>query len=84
MSTLTRDLALSESGFLFDPRTGSTYSLNRTGTFLLRHIIDGTAPDRLGECLPTAFPIDAETARRDVEQFLFRLRGLGLTAEEAS
>ncbi|MCP4662868.1 MAG: HPr-rel-A system PqqD family peptide chaperone [bacterium] len=78
MNRPSRDLALSESGFLFDPRTGSTYSLNPTGTLLLRDLIDGISPDRLIERLLATFRVDSETAARDVERFLFRLRGLGL------
>ncbi len=78
MNRPSRDLALSASGFLFDPHTGNTYSLNPTGTFLLRDLIDGISPDRLIERLPAAFRVDSETAARDVERFLFRLRGLGL------
>jgi len=69
-------LALSENGFLFDARTGSTYSLNKTGTFLLRKMIDGVSPTGLPEILTEAFEVDSDAANRDVDQFLFRLRDL--------
>ena len=75
-------LALSDTGFLFDTRTGHTYSLNRTGTFLLRALMDGTETDALPARLCEAFEVDEETARRDAEQFLFRLRDLGLLPAE--
>jgi hypothetical protein len=77
-------LALSESGFLFDARTGSTYSLNRTGTFVLRELIAGTPLGNLPERLREAFEVDAETAARDVEQLLFRLKFLGVIPEEGA
>jgi PqqD family protein of HPr-rel-A system len=77
-------LALSESGFLFDARTGSTYSLNRTGTFILRELIAGTAAGKLAERLNETFEVDAETAARDVEQLLFRLKFLGVIPEEGA
>jgi hypothetical protein len=77
-------LALSESGFLFDARTGSTYSLNRTGTFVLRELISGTAVEKLPERLHEAFEVDADTAARDVEQLLFRLKFLGVLPEEGA
>jgi hypothetical protein len=76
-------LALSENGFLFDSRTGNTFSLNRTGAFLLRKLMDGAAADDLPALLAAAFETDAENGRRDVEQFLFRLRDLKvIDAEE--
>ncbi len=74
-----KNLALSENGFLFDARTGNTFSLNRTGTFLLRQLIDGAAPAGLSERLTEEFEIDQDTAGRDVEQFLFRLKDLRVT-----
>lgn len=75
-------LALSENGFLFDGRTGSTFSLNRTATFLLRRIIDGVAPEVLSGMLEDTFDVESTTARRDVEQFLYRLKDLSLTQVE--
>jgi hypothetical protein len=77
-------LALSESGFLFDARTGSTYSLNRTGTFVLRELMAGTPVGKIGGRLLEAFEVDAETAARDVEQILFRLKFLGVIPEEGA
>lgn len=43
MSTLARlkDLALSESGFVFDPYTGATFTANATGLAVLRGLREG-------------------------------------------
>jgi len=81
---MLENLALSESGFLFDARTGSTYSLNRTGTFVLRELMAGTPVGKIGGRLLEAFEVDAETAARDVEQILFRLKFLGVIPEEGA
>ena len=76
------NLALSESGFLFDTRTGATFSLSKTGTFLLKALIDGATPVSLPERLMETYDVDRVTAGRDVEQFMFRLKDLGLFGEE--
>jgi Coenzyme PQQ synthesis protein D (PqqD) len=76
------NLALSENGFLFDSRTGNTYSLNQTGTFLLRKIIDGELPERLLKLLGDDFDVAEQVAERDIEQFLFRLKDLKITNEQ--
>lgn len=73
-------LALSESGFLFDSRTGLTYTLSRTGTFLLRALIDGADAETLPERLVATFDVEAPVADKDVEQFLFRLSDIGVLA----
>ena len=79
---MVEHLALSESGFLFDARTGSTFSLNRTGTYILRALIDGVDPNAVSLRMIDTFDIDPPTAERDVETFLFRLRELGLVATD--
>ncbi len=76
------NLALSENGFLFDGRTGATYSLNKSGTFLLKQLIEGARPEALKEKLIESFDVDEATAARDVEQFLFRLKDLRVTEED--
>ena len=72
-------LALSDNGFLFDTRTGHTYSLNPTGTFLLRQLMNGIKEESLADCLLKTYEVNREQAQRDVEQFLFRLKDLHLT-----
>jgi len=69
-------LALSENGFLFDSRTGNTYTLNRTGTFLLRKLIDGATMESLSGLLMETYEVDEDTAKSDIQQFLFRLKDL--------
>ncbi|MFC1706624.1 HPr-rel-A system PqqD family peptide chaperone [Planctomycetota bacterium] len=72
---------LNENGFLFDSRTGKTYSLSGTATFLIRAVKGGISLEALPERLTSAFDLDIRTAARDVEQFLLRLRDLRLLDE---
>ncbi len=72
------NLALSESGFLFDTRSGATFTLSTTGTFLLRLLMDGADPESLPTRLRDDYEVEREVAHRDVSQFIFRLRDLGL------
>ncbi len=77
------NLALSENGFLFNTRTGHTFSLNTTGTWMLRMLIEEVPPAELPARLVEAFDVDPATATRDVELFLFRLRDMDLTDDAA-
>ena len=54
------NLALSEDGFLFNTRTGHTFSLNPTGTWMLRMLIEEVPPDELPARLTEAFDVDVE------------------------
>lgn len=71
-------LALSDNGFLFDTRRGGTYTLNRTGTFVLRQLMAGTSAEAAADQLTAQFEVELPLARRDVEQFVFRLQDLGV------
>jgi len=71
-------LALSESGFLFDTRTGATYSLSATGVALLRALIEGRRGDTLASLLTERYEVDEPLAARDAERFVQHLHDLGL------
>lgn len=71
-------LALSDNGFLFDTRSGNTFSLSPSGTFILRSLIAGEAPEDLANRVTATYDVDLEAAHRDVDQFLARLRDLRL------
>ncbi len=81
MNRRLRNLALSESGFLFDPSTGFTYSLNPTGAFILRQLIAGAPPEGIPARLTEEFATEADVAARDLDQFLLLLRELGLWSD---
>lgn len=78
-TTRLRDLAVSDSGFVFDPTTGHTYTLNASALAALRALKDGVAPDQIARALGEAFELDgSEDLDRDVLEFLGQLRTQGL------
>lgn len=79
-SARLRELALSETGFLFDPVTGHTYTLNRTGCELLKLLRDGAAEKELPARLAERFAVEPLDAERDCLLFLDQLRAYRLTA----
>lgn len=74
-----RDLAISDTGFVFDPLTGHTFNVNATALVLLRALKDGVMPQELSARLEAAFEREPDQdLSRDVEDFLSRLREHGL------
>ncbi|MCB9688353.1 MAG: HPr-rel-A system PqqD family peptide chaperone [Alphaproteobacteria bacterium] len=75
LGTRLGDLAISDSGFVFDPYTGASFTVNATGLHLLRALKDGVI-DRAGLLagLDEAFDVDGADAGRDVDDFLGQLR----------
>jgi PqqD family protein of HPr-rel-A system len=75
-----RELALSDSGFVFDPMTGHTFTVNPSGLFILRKLKDGVAEADVAAKLGEEFELDAgEDPVRDIQDFILQLRECGLS-----
>jgi hypothetical protein len=73
------DLALSDSGFVFDPLTGHTFTVNLTGQLALRCLKDGMTPEQTAKRIGEEFATDQdEDPGRDVQDFMLQLRECGL------
>ena len=74
-----RDLALNDLGFVFDPLTGHTFTVNATGLAVMRALKQSPALEAALSLVAAAFEIDAgDDLARDVDEFLARLREQGL------
>lgn len=84
MDQLTRlkDLAVSDSGFVFDPYSGSTFSLNQTGLVLVRGIQSGLDRNALMEQLTEHFEVGEADLYRDIDEFVQLLRENGVVSAE--
>jgi len=71
--TLER-LAVSESGFVFDPVSGHSYTLNETGLRILRALQTSRRLDDLRVALRDEYDVDDATLDRDLLEFLGSLR----------
>jgi hypothetical protein len=69
-----KDLAISESGFVFDPATGHTFSVNATGRVLLQGLREAYGRDALVKLLHEQFEVAEEDLRRDIDDFVGVLR----------
>ena len=74
-----RDLAVSDTGFLFDPFTGVTYTTNPAGLAILRGLQQGLTRDEIVAAIGETFALgERDDTRRDLDEFLHLLRQHGL------
>ena len=71
-----RRLAVSESGFVFDPVSGHSFTVNETGLEILRLLQRDSRVDSIRSALGEQFDVDPETLERDLVEFLGSLREL--------
>lgn len=79
-----KDLAVSETGFVFDPYSGATFSLNASALCLLRGLKEGLGRDELIAQLEESFDVTDADLSRDIDEFLELLRYNGVLPHEGS
>ena len=80
--TKLRDLAVSETGFVFDPSTGATFSVNASGLVMLAGLKDGQEREAITERLRDAFETGEADLQRDLDEFVGLLRQHGILPED--
>ena len=69
-----RRLAISESGFVFDPYSGRSFTVNETGIAVLKALQQEQSLDGIRAQLATDFEVAPQTLERDLSEFLGSLR----------
>jgi len=78
------DLALSDTGFAFDPYSGSTFTVNATGLCVLDALKEGLAEGAVVARVRERFDARGADVARDVDDFVAALRQHGILPDDAS
>ena len=73
-----KDLAISDTGFVFDPFSGATYTVNDTARCVLDGLKRGLRRDELVALLADRFETAGEDLARDLDELVQSLRLFGL------
>lgn len=76
MIKLKKNIALSESGFVFDPTTGDSYSVNQTGSRIIEYLKEGLSDVQIVDKLNDTFDSGKELIQKDLDDFLNHLKQL--------
>lgn len=76
---LKKNIAVSDSGFLFNPTTGDSYSLNETGVDFLKLMQAGKTDDEIITTVSVEYNIDNVTVEKDLSDFKSNLVRYKLT-----
>ena len=69
-----RRLAISESGFIFDPNSGHHFTVNETGLEILQYLQKNQELAGVYEALKNEYDVDERELERDVMEFAGVLR----------
>ncbi|HAQ64976.1 MAG TPA: HPr-rel-A system PqqD family protein [Bacteroidales bacterium] len=66
---IKKNIAISESGFMFNPITGESFTVNPIGTEILQMINDGFESDQIIEAICNKYQVDQHTFDKDLTDF---------------
>jgi len=67
---LKENIAISESGFIFNPEIGTSFTTNSLGVAILKQLKIKTSTDEIIESVIKNYEIDATTCEKDLDDFL--------------
>jgi PqqD family protein of HPr-rel-A system len=76
---LKSNIAVSDSGFVFDPTTGDSYNLNHTGIELLQMIKQGKSEQEIIREFSEKYDVDETTFEQNFYDFMRMLSHYNLT-----
>ncbi len=75
-------LAISDAGYIFNPATGDSFSINPTALLVVQQLKEGMQLPAIVTSVTRQFDVPAAIAERDVEDFISYLRQLKMITHE--
>jgi PqqD family protein of HPr-rel-A system len=76
-SEALKNLALSDTGFVFDPTTGNTYTLNETALAIVRLLKQDKTKEEIIQSITSEYEVDSDEIERDYSDMIIQLSELG-------
>lgn len=71
---IRKNIAISETGFLFNPLTGDSFSTNTVGLDVIQLLKEGKSLNELTTFITNKYAVDASEFEKDLEDFSLQLR----------
>jgi len=78
---IKNNIAVSDSGFIFNPDTGESYTVNPLGAAIINFLKEGKSVNDITNELKELYEIDRNTLEKDTEDFLGLLKNFSLVAD---
>ena len=79
---IKKNIAISDSGFLFDPSTGESFTFNPTGLEIFRYMRENKSYDEIREIILDKYDIDENSFERYYYDFITMLKQYQLTEND--
>ena len=79
---VNQSIAISDNGFIFNPITGDTFTLNDSGFQILTMLKSGKSQDEIKDKLLSEYEVDELVLERYLQDFISDLKRNNLLLEE--
>lgn len=69
-----KQLAINEEGFIFDPMSGESFTVNQTGLAVLKGLREDRSREEIASILVSSFDVTHDEAEADTADFIARLQ----------
>ena len=81
MMQIKKNIALSNTGFVFNPTTGDSYTINQVGQEILGYLGDNKSVDEITSLMTSSYDIDSASFEKYFFDFISMLRQFELLDE---
>ncbi len=71
---INKNIAISETGFIFNPTTGDSFTTNRIGNDIIKLLQTGLEPGDVISTIYEQYSIDRQTLEKDFGDFMYMLK----------
>ena len=79
---IKKSIAVSKSGFIFNPSTGDSYTVNQIAAEILELLKEFNSLEKVKEEILKNYEVDEKSFDKDLHDFSTHLQQLGLTENE--
>ena len=75
---VNKNIAISDSGFIFNPSSGDSFSSNAIGLEIIHYLKEEKTKEEIIKNITEKYSVEASAAERDIQDFLQTLSGYQL------
>lgn len=79
---LSKNIAVSDTGYIFNPTNGDSFSCNPVGSDIITLLKDGVDKDGIIAYITEKYDVNQRTVERDLEDFMMYLQDSNLVTNE--
>ncbi|MCW3804027.1 PqqD family protein [Plebeiibacterium marinum] len=79
---VSNNISISKSGFVFDSKTGESYSLNGIAKEIMELLVEGRSEEEIIEYITTKYDVSPELFARHLDDYIQMLSHFNLTENE--